>query len=57
VKTGRIAFRGKIALALLRQNVDQHRPVEMAHVLEGADESIQAVALDGADVVKVERLE
>ena len=57
MKTGGIAFRREIAFALLGQNVHQHRAIEVPHVLEGADEAIETVALDGADVVKIECLE
>ncbi len=53
-----IRFRRQVALALLGQHVDQHRPVDVvAHPLEGLDQVFQLMALDRADIVEFEGLE
>mmetsp|Transcript_14551 Transcript_14551/g.24659 ORF Transcript_14551/g.24659 Transcript_14551/m.24659 type:complete len:312 (-) Transcript_14551:374-1309(-) len=52
-------LRGQVALALLRHNVDQHRPHRLGvpHLFEDGDEVVEVVAVHGADVVEPQLLE
>ena len=57
MKTGGIAFGGSVAFAFLCQDMYQDWSLQVAHILKSADEAVQTVPLDGADVMKVKRLE
>mmetsp|Transcript_34849 Transcript_34849/g.84682 ORF Transcript_34849/g.84682 Transcript_34849/m.84682 type:complete len:610 (+) Transcript_34849:34-1863(+) len=52
-------LRGRVAVALLRLDVEQHGLVAaaVAHALEDGDEVVEVVAVDGADVVEAQLLE
>jgi len=53
----RVGFRGRVAFALARHDVQQLRPFQVAHVLERRDERVQVVAVDGSDIVEAHLLE
>eukprot|EP00962_Isochrysis_galbana_P052096 scaffold23468_cov45-Isochrysis_galbana.AAC.1 len=53
------SLRGRVALALVGLNVQQHRlpSAAVADVFKDGDQVVQVVAVDGPDVVKAELLE
>ena len=55
--TDGVLLGGLVALALLGLDVQQLRPLEVAHVTQGLDQGVDVVAVDGAYVVEAELLE
>ncbi len=55
--TDGVLLGGLVALALLGLDVQQLRPLEIAHVAQGFDQSLDVVAVDGTYVVEAELLE
>ena len=53
----RVRFRRAEALALGGVDVQQLRPFQVAHGLQGGGQLVDVVAVDGADVVEADRLE
>ena len=53
----RVGFGQFVALALLGDDVQELRALEALQVLQGGDQGIQIMAVDGADVVEAQFFE
>ena len=57
VIVSRVFLCGCVALPFHGEHVHQDGPLQMIHVLEGFDQAIQAVSLDGAHILELESFE
>ncbi len=53
----RVLFGGRVALALLGDDVQEPWALDVLEVLQGGDQHVHVVAVDGADVVEAQLLE